>query len=83
MNWQTIVVRDWLDKVGILSSQREDINKLQELVKSNLLVEGDKISCSDFLKNVAMIEFLKDVEWEELIYVRNAWDDYEYKEDET
>ena len=31
---------------------------------------------------MAITEFLKHVQWEELIYNPSAWDDYEYKDEE-
>jgi len=80
MNWQTKEIGKWLDEAGILNSQREDIMKLQELVESRLLVRGEKIGYTDYLKNLAVIKLLEAVEWEELVMNPNAWDDYEYKE---
>jgi len=87
MNWQTKEVDKWLDEVGILNSQREDIQKLQELVESYLLVQGkgQGIHCVDYLKNLAVTELLAKVEWEELVINPNAWSlgYYDSKEDVT
>lgn len=76
MNYQTKEISDWLDKSGIVNSRREDILKLQKLVELSLLVKGKDIHPNDSITNVAITEFLKHVQWEELIY-----DDYEYKDE--
>ena len=78
MNYQTKENSDWLDKLGVVNSRREDISKLQDLVELSLLVKGKDIHPSDYITNMAITEFLKHVQWEELIYNPSAWDDYEY-----
>ena len=82
MNYQTKEISDWLDKSGIVNSRREDISKLQDLVELSLLVKGNEIHPTDYIKNMAITEFLKHVQWGELIYNPSAWDDYEYKDEE-
>ena len=67
MNWQTKEVRDWLDEAGIKNSEREDIAKLQELVESRLLVQGN-IGYTDRIKNLAVLLFLKHVQWSQLLH---------------
>jgi len=67
MNWQTKEVRDWLDETGIKNSEREDIAKLQELVESRLLVQGN-IGYTDRIKNLAVLLFLKHVQWSQLLH---------------
>lgn len=76
MNWKTKEIRDWLDEAGILNSQKEDILKLQELVESKLLIRGKYINSNDYLTNIAITEFLKNVQWEELVHNPNAFDDW-------
>lgn len=80
MNWQTKEIQDWLDGVGILNSQREDVTKLRELVEYSLLVRGN-LDSTDRIKNLAVMLLLKHVQWEQLVVNPNAWDDYKYKED--
>jgi len=68
MNWQTRVIKDWLNETEMSNLLREDIEKLQEGVESKLLVRnvGNEINATDFLKNLAVTEFLKNVEWNRL-----------------
>lgn len=80
MNWQTEEIDTWIIETGILISQRENATNLQELVESGLLVNEKPLHISDHLKNLAVKEFLKNVEWKELVFNPNAWDDYEYEE---
>lgn len=81
MNWQTREIDNWLNETGILNSQREEVNKLQRLVESKLLVRD--YSSTDRLKNLVITKLLEAVEWEDLILNPNAWDDYEYEEEVT
>ena len=74
MNWQTKEVLNWLDEMKISSLLREDIETLQELVESSLLVKQVN-NPSSYLINFAVTEFLKNVQWEELVLNPNAWDD--------
>lgn len=77
MNWQTEKVRDWLDDMKILSSEREDLSHLKKLVGDELLTKCSSVN--DSLKNLAMKEFLKCVQWEELVITPDAWDDWVYE----
>jgi len=80
MNWETKVVKDWLNDTEMSSLLREDVEKIQEGVESKLLVRNVvEINATDFLKNLAVTEFLKNVEWDRLVYNPNAWDDYDYE----
>lgn len=67
MNYQTKEISDWLDKLGVVNSRRENISKLQNLVELSLLIRGKDIHPTDYIKNVSVTEFLKHVQWEELI----------------
>ena len=66
MNYQTKEISDWLDKLGV-NSGRENSLKLQNLVELSLLIKGKDTHPTDYIKNVAVTEFLKHVQWEELI----------------
>jgi hypothetical protein len=67
VNWQTKEVKDWLDETGVKNSERENVIKLQELVESRLLVQGN-ISYTDRIKNLAVMLLLKHVQWERLLH---------------
>lgn len=77
MNWQTKELSDWLNEEGILNSQRDDMQKLEELVESRLLVQGN-LDCTDRIKNLALLLFLKHVQWGQLIHNPKRLD---YKEE--
>ena len=67
MNRQTEEISNWLDNVGVVKSRRDNLLKLQNLVESSLLIKGKDTHPTDYIKNVAVTEFLKHVQWEELI----------------
>jgi len=80
MNWQTRVIKDWLNETEMSNLLREDVEKLQEGVESKLLVRNsNEINATDYLKNLAVTEFLKNIDWDILVYNPNAWDDYDYE----
>jgi len=67
MNWQTRIIKDWLNETEMSNLLREDIEKIQEGVESKLLLRNVvEINATDFLKNLAVTEFLKNVEWDRL-----------------
>ena len=67
MNWQTRIIKDWLNETEMSNLLREDVGKLQEGVESKLLVRNsNEITAIDFLKNLAVTEFLKNIEWNRL-----------------
>lgn len=71
MNWQTREIQDWLVEVGASKYTRRDISRLQEFVKSRLLIKDAikvrNLGWSDYLRNLGVEEFLKQVQWEELV----------------
>jgi len=79
MNWQTRVIKDWLNETEMSNLLREDVEKIQDEVESKLLVRNsNKITATDFLKNLAVTEFLKNVKWDRLVSNPNTWGDYDY-----
>jgi hypothetical protein len=80
MNWQTEKVRNWIEDSKICISTL-NITQLQEYVESQLLVKH--FSTTDHLRNLAITELLKNVEWKELVFNPNAWYDYDYDDVES
>lgn len=76
MNWQTTRIEDYLLEIEVLNTERRSASQVQKLVESNLL-KIDNINCTDELRNFAILAFLKNVDWEELVINPYAWDEYE------
>lgn len=74
MNWQTKQVKDWLEESIYFDRYGIDVNKLTVLelekeVKQLLVTRGRVVQTAamDYLKNQAVKQLLKEVEWEEVV----------------
>jgi len=76
MNWQTKEVIDWLkeDKDFFFSRYYTNVGKLtaselEKEVKMLLIIRGRVVQTAgmDYLKNQAVKQLLKEVEWEEVV----------------
>jgi hypothetical protein len=74
VNWQTKQVKDWLEESIYFDRYGIDVNKLTVLelekeVKQLLVTRGRVVQTAamDYLKNQAVKQLLKEVEWEEVV----------------